>query len=218
LVAAVERSLPKLAGALIGCVIPGRMSQPEQRMLGAIEDALRAKEAILVRYFSASRGVLSHRIVSVQKVLLGPPARCVGYCHASRALRWFRLDSFTEVERTQSEAFVEVAEPEILTFVEASIDGFAQGERRRVAFRVRNPEARWVAGNLPAGLTARPDNDGIRVEADTAGLVPIARFVVGIGDAAAVETPELAAAVRELAQGALRALDAAQGGQAFSAL
>jgi len=71
---------------------------------------------------------------------------------------------------------------------------------------VRLPEARWVALNLPSGLTVDPHEgvaDGVRVRCSTAAVLRVARFVVGLGEAARVDTPELAGCVRELARGAL---------------
>jgi hypothetical protein len=47
---------------------------------------------------------------------------------------------------------------------------------------------------------------GIRVRCTTPAVVRVARFVVGLGSAAHVETPELALRVRELASGALESV------------
>jgi hypothetical protein len=46
-------------------------------------------------------------------------------------------------------------------------------------------------------------HDGIRVRCSTSGVLGVARFVVGLGVAVRVETPELATCVREIAKGAL---------------
>jgi hypothetical protein len=73
----------------------------------------------------------------------------------------------------------------------------------RVAFHVDDPEARWVEHNLPDGLRGVRDATGLLVEAETAGLLPVARFVVGLGAAARCHSPELEAKVHELARGAL---------------
>jgi hypothetical protein len=50
---------------------------------------------------------------------------------------------------------------------------------------------------------------GIRVHVETNALVRLARYVVSLGDAAECEDPALAAAVAELARGALARLDGA---------
>jgi hypothetical protein len=59
--------------------------------------------------------------------------------------------------------------------------------------------------NLPGPMTCEDTPAGIRVSAETSGLLRLARFVVGLGDAARAETTELARVVRELAEGALGA-------------
>ena len=48
--------------------------------------------------------------------------------------------------------------------------------------------------------------EGVRFTTQTAGIEPLARFVVGVGDAARAETPELRQRVQELALGALQQL------------
>jgi hypothetical protein len=48
--------------------------------------------------------------------------------------------------------------------------------------------------------------DGILVTAKTSGLLRVARFVVGLGAAATVQTPELRHLVEELARGAFTSL------------
>jgi predicted DNA-binding transcriptional regulator YafY len=147
---------------------------------------------------------LSFRTVSVQRVLVGPPTRFLAWCHARAGLRWFRLDYATSATIDASAEFHEVDDAEVDAMVEASVDGFHAHAPSRVEIFVREPEARWVAGNLPDGLTGTSVEGGFVIEAESAGLLPIARFVVGLGEAAEVRTPELRALVRELAEGALR--------------
>jgi hypothetical protein len=48
---------------------------------------------------------------------------------------------------------------------------------------------------------------GMRFTTATAGVLRLARFVVGLGVAARTETPELAALVQKLARGALNVSD-----------
>lgn len=182
-------------------------SAPEQAYLGLLVDAALARQSVELRYFSSSRGALGTRTVSVHRVLPGPPARFVGVCHEHDELRWFRVDNVIEA-RTSRAPFRPWSEVELERFVESSVDGF-HGARdgARVTFTVRAPEARWVRMNLPEGLRALDAPDGaVRVEADTSALVPIARYVVGLGAAARAETEALRALVAELARGALASL------------
>ena len=56
----------------------------------------------------------------------------------------------------------------------------------------------------PSGMTAEVVPGGLCATGTTAGVLRLARYVVGLGVAARAETPELAMLVAELAQGALR--------------
>ncbi|MCC7536677.1 MAG: WYL domain-containing protein [Deltaproteobacteria bacterium] len=184
-------------------VIPPKTSDAEEAHLPALLDGLVTSTPVRMRYWSASRGAFHDRTVSVQRVLPGPPTRFVAWCHRAEALRWFRLDGAATLAADASAAFQQVDDADVDAMIQESVDGFRGPSRIRVAFFVRDPDARWVIGNLPDGLVARPDDGGVLVEAETAGLLPVARYVVGLGAAAECRTPELLAAVRELAEGAL---------------
>lgn len=188
-------------------VVPPRSSEVEENLLPILLDGLAESAPLRLKYWTASRGNLTTRTVSVQRVLVGPPTRFVAWCHNSNALRWFRLDNASAINRDPDVAFQLVDDHEVDALIQESVDGFHGHERVRIAFRVRDPDARWVAQNLPEGLTCTSEDGGIFVEAETGGLLPVARFVVGLGEAAHCETPELAKMVRDLAAGALRAAD-----------
>lgn len=203
LVRTLGGNLPTPARLLVEDLVPRRVTPDEARALSFIEGALAERVPIAVRYYSPRRGRISDSVLSVQRVLLGPPGRCVGFCHASERLRWLRVDSLISVCRAQV-SYHQRATDELEAFITNNVEGLAQRQAERLVFRVRDPEARWVRGSLPEGLAARDIEGGIRVETDTAGLLPIARFVVGLGDAAQVESRALRDAVRALAEGALR--------------
>lgn len=172
--------------------------------LPAIEDAAGASRVIRIRYFSVARGELSWRSVSVQKIVIGPPARFVAVCHRSDSLKWFRLSGVTEAKLDDAEPFRTRGESDISRFIAESTDGFRdRSESVSCSFRVRYPESRWLSRNLLPGMTAEDIEDGIRVRTQTSGLIRVARFVVGLGAAATVDTPELRNLVAELARGAL---------------
>lgn len=192
---------------ILSRVVPPRSSEVEENLLPVLLDGLAESAPLRLKYWTASRGNLNTRTVSVQRVLVGPPTRFVAWCHSSNALRWFRLDNTSAISREPAVAFHAVDDVEVDALIQESVDGFHGHERVKIAFRVRDPDARWVAQNLPDGLTCTADEAGILVEAETGGLLPIARFVVGLGDAAQCQTPELAKLVRELAAGAIRAVD-----------
>lgn len=94
---------------------------------------------------------------------------------------------------------------EIEAMLKESVDGFHHGGAVRCSFFVRAPESRWVERNLPGSMTVEVLPDGLRFSTTTAGVLRLARHVVGLGAAARAETPELALLVAELARGALEA-------------
>jgi proteasome accessory factor C len=204
LLKAISGHAPAVVVDALDRVIPPRSSEAEEKLLPILLNGLAELTPLRIQYWTASRGSLGHRVVSVQRVLVGPPTRFVAWCHTANGLRWFRLESATSAKPDSTAAFHAVEDAEVDDFINASVDGFHGDQRVRVAFFVRDPDARWVALNLPEGLTGTPENNGLFVEADTTGLLPIARFVVGLGAAAECRTPELARLVRELAEGAIR--------------
>lgn len=201
LLKAVTSRAPKLLADAVERVVPPRSSEVAEHYLPLLLDAVAGRLALRMRYFTASRGALTTRAVSVQRVLVGPPTRFIAWCHTSQALRWFRLDYASEVAKDAAD-FHEVDDDEVDAVLHSSVDGYQGKQLTHVAFFVRDPDARWVAGNLPDGLLGTSVEGGLLVEAETAGLLPVARFVVGLGASAECRSPELRSLVRELAEGA----------------
>ena len=102
-------------------------------------------------------------------------------------------------------AYYRAAAPaQVEEVIAESLDGFHQGGApARCAFVVSGPESRWAERNLLPSMTIEPVPGGLRVVTTTAGVLRLARYVVGLGGVTRIETPELRAAVRELALGAL---------------
>ena len=160
---------------------------------------------------STRGGVPGWRHVSVQRILLGPPTRIAAVCHRANTLRWFRLDYVTYAAPDSNETFRQEKQADVDALVAESLGGFHDGhEPVPCVFVVREPEARWVERNLPGAMDVERIDVGIRVSTKTAGVQPLARFVVGLGDAARAETPELALMVTDLARGAASVADAIQ--------
>lgn len=183
-------------------IVPARAGM--EPFLSLVEDATVAKSVLHIKYFTASRGILEWRHVSPARVLIGPPARLLAQCHRSRSLKWFRVDNIVAGTSARDVAFRPAARDSVEELIAASLDGFHGGDSPiDCRFLVRNPDARWVSANLPFGAVANSREDGILVEIRTAALLPLARFIVGLGGAVRVETPALAEIVRDLATAAL---------------
>lgn len=175
----------------------------EPAYLSAIEDSRRKKKALRMRYFTASRGAIEARYVSVARIAYDPPVRFVAACHRDSRLKWFRADGVLAADVSPNEPYRSSPSSEVTAFVLESVDGFRDREPVACEFFVRFPESRWVAKNLPWPVRGEDSGDGLLVQGQTGGLLRVARFVVSLGDAATARTPELSALVKELAEGAL---------------
>lgn len=180
-------------------------ASPEMKHLNLITDAAREQVVLACRYYSEASGRESRRFLSVQRVLPGARARFVAMCHRSASLKWFRVDNVLEASRASEEPY-RAADPEALReLLETSVEGyFNPGEAQELSFRVRYPEARWVEKNLLPGMRVEHERDDLRVWIRTAAVQHVARYVVGLGEAARPETPSLAEEVLSIAHGALR--------------
>ncbi|HET9930068.1 MAG TPA: WYL domain-containing protein [Polyangiaceae bacterium] len=200
---------------LLGRLLPGAGAssarndldaRARESVLSAIEDALRDAAAVRASYRSTAHGVARERTISIQRIAYGEPVRVVGHCHRTNELRWFRVDRFESVSRATSEPFVRVDATLVHGFIRESLDGFhGSASAAEVSFVLKDPSARWAIANLPpmdAVVSSVPD-EGWRVVVRTSGLDVLARWLVGLGAAARVETPELRDRVARLAEDAL---------------
>jgi predicted DNA-binding transcriptional regulator YafY len=183
-----------------------RDDDDEERWLSVVEDARQKKNALRMRYFSASRGREGKRYVSVHAIEHGVHPHFIATCHTANALRRFRVSNISDARIDLTEAFRPVPADEVTRFQAESFGGFREaGPLVHCAFVVRDPESVWVAKNLPDHrITAEAAPGGTRFSIDTTAVVVLARFVVGLGDAARAETPELAQNVIAIAEGALK--------------
>jgi predicted DNA-binding transcriptional regulator YafY len=175
-------------------------------VLQLLEDGARAQVPVRMRYFSVSRGDSTVRLVSVHRFNYQGPIRFVATCHRSDSLKWFRLDRVLHATLASADSYRTVVPGTIDDFVRSSVGGFRGTDppATHVCF-VRDPEARWVARNLPADADLDPVSNGVVLTWHSGGLEALARFVVGLGGAATARTPALRDAVVTLAAGALGA-------------
>jgi hypothetical protein len=100
---------------------------------------------------------------------------------------------------------VETEEKEPLAALQQSSNGHPVSTRPvRCVFRVRSPEASWAKSKMPAPFEAEELKDETKFTVVTSELTPLARFVAGLGAAAAVETDDLRRLVSELAEGTMK--------------
>ena len=188
-------------------VVPAETTIREERHLPTIEDSTNEKVALQFRYLTVGKGKEGVRHASVHRILLGPPARFVATCHRSGDIKWFRVENVSDAKLDKREPFRDADPKKVDALLSESLDGFHEGGAPATqAFFVSDPDARWVARNLMAGMTPEEVPGGIRVTIETSAPKQLARFVVGLGAIAKPLTPTLEAEVAALAKGALGAI------------
>ncbi len=186
-------------------ILTRTLSSEEEARLSALQESVEQSLALHVQYFTLSRGDVAWRHLSVHRVVV-ESARVIATCHRDGKLKWFRLDGILSARLDRREPRRSASDSQIQELLDESVDGYhSGGPPIRCVFRVRLPDARWLRGQLPLPLHADQDGDFVVFTAVTAGLLPLARLIVGLGDAATVETPELRHLVQQLARGALEA-------------
>jgi predicted DNA-binding transcriptional regulator YafY len=188
------------------------VDEDEERWLSLVEDAAAQRVALKMRYFVASRRQESWRHVSVHRVDLGPRPHFIATCHVASALRRFRVSGISDARLDRGESFRRVTTEELARFDGESLGGYRHdGPVVSCAFFVRDEEAAWVARNLPDGkVTQERRKDGVAFHVETTAVTLLARFVVGLGEAARPETPLLAEEVSRIARGSLTNADSAR--------
>jgi predicted DNA-binding transcriptional regulator YafY len=191
-----------------GAVVSPEVTAREEQFLPIIEDAATQKVALRFRYYSASRGSEDTRHASVHRVTPSPRASFLATCHRTGELKSFRVENVSEAKLDPKEAFRPADATTLQAHERASLDGFhGSGAATKEIFFVSDPDARWVARNLPDGMQAEPVPGGIRVTVETSALSVLGRFVVGLGAAAKALTPALQGEVARLARGALASIE-----------
>jgi hypothetical protein len=207
--AARERLRARIAESVLArpkptdAILTGAL-EADDAIVSTIEDAATRSVALRFTYFTVSRGKLESRVASVHRVLVGPPVRFVAVCTRSGVptLKWFRAENVTRASLDPQLPFLP-APSDVDAFIATSVDGFRAGEVERSVFFVRDPEANWVERNLIVPMTAERVPGGVRVTCEAAATVRVARYVVGLGEAATAQSAALAAMVADLARGAL---------------
>lgn len=204
IVRAAPSSAP--ADAAIGRVQTPSVSDHEESSLLRLMEALEKRRTVRLRYRNSKSG-LGEVTVAVQSIHAGPPAHCAVLYRGDDRLKWLRVGRVESLRFDDSIRWWNADPTALEAFLANSINAYSGAQPVRCVFAVRSDEARWVRDTLPGADRERYAvsnlGDGIRVETTTAAVLPLARFVVGLGAAARCETPELAETVRALAQGAL---------------
>ncbi len=188
-------------------MVPAGFSEQEQAHRALIEDAALQRVPLHFSYESPTSSPSLWRHASVQRVFVGPQLRFVAVCHRSGEARVFRASRVLAGRLDPSTAYRSLSREAVDAIAARMVDGFdGPGAVVRCELVLLAPEARWTVQQIPAAQPRlEPVADGVRVVVDTAAVVPLARWVVGLGRLARCESSELREAVRALAAEALKA-------------
>lgn len=203
---AVASALAKLeagAGPTAGVQLTVDAAPP---VTAVLREALQCGKRLLLRYFTASRGQLTERLVDpIRLALIDGQTYLIGYCHRAEAERTFRADRIDMAELTDDD--IEIPQSSARP-AEQLLDLGAQTESVTVALA---PGARWVADyyqSLPAEQTeAPPGYLTVRLPVSTDEWLIQLALSLG-GGLIICDRDDLAAQVHARALAALAAYDA----------
>jgi len=205
---AVRRAIAKIESAAgqaqpSGVVVGLGVREGEQtaRTRQVVREALHARRALRIRYYTASRDEITERTVDPMRLLI---VQAFGYleawCRRAEGVRLFRLDRIDDLALLGEPA---VPPPEARP-TDLSDGVFTARPDQPVAELVLEPDARWVAEYYPCEELGELDDGRLRVRMRYGDESWMIRLVLGLGGEARVEGPaELADAVRRRAADAL---------------
>ncbi len=205
---AIERALAKIestAGELADAPVAVRLPGNEDR-LATIRGAVERRRALRITYYTASRDVLTERVVDPMRVLVAAGrAYLEAWCRRAEAVRLFRVDRIDGlVELDEPAAPPPQARPSQLS--EAVFN--PNPELPLVTLRVSRG-GRWITEYYPCEQIVAESAEHWLVSLRAADLGWARRLVLGLGPEVTVVAPaELAEAVRAEAHSALAAYGA----------
>ncbi|AXB48395.1 helix-turn-helix transcriptional regulator [Amycolatopsis albispora] len=208
---AVNRAIAKIeaaagqarpSGVVVGTGV--REAENTARARRTVSDALKARKAMRIRYYTASKDEITERTVDPMRLLI---VQTFGYleawCRRAEGVRLFRLDRIDAAEVLDEPA----APPPDARPTDISHGVFTERPGQGEADLVLERDQRWVAEYYPCEELAELDGGRLRVRMRYGDESWMVRLVLGLGGGARVERPaELASAVRRrAAEGLARA-------------
>jgi proteasome accessory factor C len=212
--AALDSALAKVEDAAGAGQGLGPAPEPHDRAAGpdpavAVRDALALRRRLHLSYWVPSRDEITEREVDpFRLVSVDDTAYLEGYCHASEAVRTFRLDRVTAAVVLDEPATPPpgqvLAGPVDARALRDSPASFHPSQEDTVVVLDLGPQARWVPEYYACEWVQEAPDGGLRVGLRTADPRLVVRLALRLGGAArVVEPPQVAAAVREAAAEAL---------------
>ncbi|MEU1993726.1 YafY family protein [Nocardia gamkensis] len=209
---AAHAAIAKIESAIAGGAstdADGRFPTPPQEAptVAAVRSALALGRALRLVYYSASRDVVSERIVDpIRIVLVDDNSYLQAWCRQAEGVRLFRFDRI--------EAATELDElarpPKHATEATAGLDLFQDDPAVPLAHLRIHADYAWVLDQYPMHRLAVHPDGSLEATMRFATLDWMARLLLGFGAGVTVlGPPELVAAVRERSNAALAAYEEA---------
>ncbi|MET8423307.1 YafY family protein [Nocardia sp. NPDC004860] len=209
---AAHAAIAKIESAITGREFAGPpLPVPvEAPAVATVRSALEHDHALCLVYYSASRDVVSERIVDpIRIVLVDNNSYLQAWCRQAEGVRLFRLDRIEEATELDEPARppAEAAADET-----AALDLFVDDPAVPLARLLIRPDYAWVLEQYPMHrVTAHPDGS-VEATMRFATLDWMARLLLGFGAGVTVLGPvELVTAVRERSSSALAAYAGLEG-------
>ncbi|NKY43347.1 helix-turn-helix transcriptional regulator [Nocardia cerradoensis] len=206
---AARSATAKIESAISGEA--GHRSEPdtaepvEAPAVTTVRSALADGRALRLVYYSASRDVVSERVVDpIRIVLVDNNSYLQAWCRQAEGVRLFRFDRIEEATELEEPA----NPPSHATEESAGLDLFSDDPAVALArLRIRGDYG-WVLDQYPMHPVAVHPDGSVEATMRFATLGWIARLLLGFGSGVTVlGPPELVSAVRERSAAALAAYD-----------
>ncbi|MEV0292023.1 YafY family protein [Nocardia sp. NPDC050710] len=180
-----------------------RVAPMEAPAVAAVRSALARQHALRIVYYSASRDVVSERVVDpIRIVLVDDNSYLQAWCRQAEGVRLFRFDRIEAATELDEPA----RPPSHAAAAAAALDLFQEDPAVPLArLRIRGDYG-WVLDQYPMHRLAVHPDGSLETTMRFATLDWMARLLLGFGSGVTVlGPPELVAAVRERSDAALAA-------------
>ncbi|MFD6163155.1 helix-turn-helix transcriptional regulator [Nocardia sp. NPDC060256] len=208
---AAHAAIAKIESAIVGgsgAEPDGHRTPPtEAPAVATVRSALARQRALRLVYYSASRDVVTERVVDpIRIVLVDNNSYLQAWCRQAEGVRLFRFDRIEAATELDEPA----RPPSHATEESAALDLFQDDPAVPLArLRIRGDYA-WVLDQYPMNRIAVHPDGSLEATMRFATLDWMARLLLGFGSGVTVlGPPELVAAVRERSNAALAAYAAA---------
>lgn len=211
---AAHSAIAKLEAAISGAVPTGVTGSgaagdppAEAPAVAAVRSAVAARRALRLEYYSASRDVVSERVVDpIRIVAVDDNSYLQGWCREAEGVRLFRFDRIESAAELDEPAHP----PREVRDTAEGLDLFQDDPAVPLARLSIAADHAWVLDQYPMHRVALHPGGHLEATMRFATLDWMARLVLGFGSGVTVlGPPELVEAVRERSEAALAAYAAA---------